>query len=227
MGTGDASRRSKAALAAAWLTAGLLIAGAASPAATAGAASPAASPAPADGALFAVSATSAANAWAVGFRFGGQADRTLTEHWTGTAWKQVKSLSPGGVGHDAELHGVSALSRNNAWAVGFYSDGTLDHSLIEHWNGRAWKQFKAPVQGCTPGDSLSSVVAISRADVWAVGSVTNCFTLTRTPDAFHWNGKSWHEVPPPNPGQGLGGELQGVDATSAHNVWAVGDYPTG
>ncbi len=158
MGTGDVSHRSKAAGVAAWLTAGLLVAGAASPAATAGAASPAAtagaaapaaSPAPADGALFAVSATSAANAWAVGFRFGGQANRTLTEHWTGSAWKQVKSLSPGGVGHDAELRGVSALSRNNAWAVGFYSDGTLDHSLIEHWNGRAWKQFKAPVQGCT------------------------------------------------------------------------------
>jgi hypothetical protein len=105
---------------------------------------------PANAGFYSVSATSATNAWAVGFRFGGLADRTLAEHWNGTSWKQVKSLSPGGVGHDAEFRGVSALSKNNMWAVGFFSDGTITHSLIEHWNGKAWKQFKAPVQGCTP-----------------------------------------------------------------------------
>jgi hypothetical protein len=182
---------------------------------------------PANAGLYSVSATSATNAWAVGFRFGGLANRRLAEHWNGSSWKQVKTLSPGGVGDDAEFRDVSALSKNNVWAVGFFSDGTIRHSLIEHWNGKAWKQFKAPVQGCTPGDGLSSVTAISPANVWAVGTVTNCFALVGVPDAFHWNGRSWHEVPPPNPGQLLGGELQSVAATSAHDVWAVGDFPTG
>jgi len=183
--------------------------------------------APADAGLLGVSASSPSNAWAVGFQVSGQADRTLTEHWNGKAWQHVKSLSPGGVGHTAELLSVSTLSKSNAWAVGFFSDGTLNHSLIEHWNGHAWKVFPPPVQGCTPGDVLSSVKAISPSNVWAVGTVTNCFSLNATPDTFHWNGTAWHEVRTPNPGQSLGGELMGVDATSATNVWAVGDYPTG
>src|SRR5262249_13548150 len=76
-----------------------------------------------NGGFVGVSASSATNAWAVGFRFGGLANRTLTEHWNGRSWKQVKSLNPGGVGHEAELLSVSVLSRNNAWAVGYFSDG--------------------------------------------------------------------------------------------------------
>ena len=223
MGRRDISRRVITAASAACLAAGAL---SVIPAATAGATTAPSTAAPAQGALFGVSATSATNAWAVGYRFGGQANRTLTLHWNGRSWTRIKSLSPGGVGHDAELLGVSALSAHNVWAVGFYSDGSLDHSLIEHWNGRAWKQFKAPVQGCMPGDGLTSVTAVSPSDVWAAGTVTNCFTLDDTPDAFHWNGTSWREVPPPDPSL-LGGELRGVDATSAHDVWAVGDNPDG
>lgn len=220
----DISRRAVTAASAACLAAGTLFL---IPETTAGAAMPSASAAPAQGALFGVSATSATDAWAVGYRFGGQADRTLTLHWNGRSWRRVKSLSPGGVGQQARLLGVSALSATNVWAVGFFSDGSLDHSLIEHWNGRAWKQFTAPAQGCMPGDGLSSVTAISSSNVWAVGPVTNCFSLEATPDAFHWNGRAWHEVPPPNPGNLLGGDLGGVDATSAHDVWAVGYYPDG
>jgi hypothetical protein len=216
------SRRVVITTGAACLAAGALIG-------TTGAAAPAgaipARTAPVAGQLVGVSASSATNAWAVGFRFGGQVNRTLTEHWNGKSWTRVKSLNPGGVGHEAGLFGVAALSPNNAWAVGFYSDGTLNHALIEHWNGTAWKVFKAPVQGCQPGDALSSVTAISPSDVWAVGEVTNCLTLQATPEAFHWNGTTWHQVAPPNPGNLLGGELLAVDAASASNVWAVGDYP--
>jgi hypothetical protein len=182
-------------------------------------------PVPVQGELLGVSASSATNAWAVGFRFGSQTNRTLTEHWNGKSWTRVNSLNPGGVGHQAGLFGVAALSENNAWAVGFFSDGTVNHALIEHWNGTAWKVFKAPVQGCEPGDALSSVTAISPSDVWAAGEVTNCLTLEPTPEAFHWNGKAWHQVAPPNPGNFLGGEILGVDAASAHNLWAVGEYP--
>ena len=112
----------------------------------------AAGAAPAQGALFSVAATSASDAWAVGFRFGGQADRTLIEHWDGRSWKQVKSPSPGGPGHDAELLGVTAISRNNAWPVGFFSDGTFSHSLVEHWNGRSWAHVPSPAPVKAPGD---------------------------------------------------------------------------
>ena len=216
--------RAAAASAVACLAAGVLVG---SPAVRAGAMSVTAPAAPAQGALLSVAATSATNAWAVGFRFGGQANRTLIEHWNGTSWRQVKSLSPGGVGHDAELLGVTALSKNNAWAVGFFSDGALDHTLVEHWNGTSWRHVPSPGPVEAPGDHLTSVVAISPANVWAVGTVTNFLSGEDTADTFHWNGHSWKEVAPPNPGGFLGSELLGVTATSAGNVWAVGDYPDG
>ena len=46
-------------------------------------------PGPADGELFGVAATSAANAWAVG-----GLDRPLILHWNGTAWKRAPLPSP-------------------------------------------------------------------------------------------------------------------------------------
>ena len=40
---------------------------------------------------------------------------------------------------------------------------------------------------------------------------------------LHWNGKSWTQVPSPNPGGPSHGNLLfGVTATSARNAWAVG-----
>jgi len=214
------------ALAVSPLAAGTLIAAPAGQALTVPATA-AVSAAPASGALYGVAAESATNAWAVGYRFNGTARQTLIEHWNGTSWTQETSPNPGGNANDNWLFGVSALSAQNAWAVGFYSDGTLDHTLIEHWNGISWTQVPSPDPACIPGDALNSVTAISPTNVWAVGSVTDCFTLNGTPAVFHWNGTSWSEKLINTPNGLLGGELRGVAATSANNVWAVGDYPTG
>jgi hypothetical protein len=214
------------ALAVSSLAAGTLIAAPAGQALTAPATA-AISAAPPSGALYGVAATSATSAWAVGYRFNGTARQTLIERWNGTSWAVENSPDPGGNANDNWLFGVSALSAQNAWAVGFYSDGTLDHTLIEHWNGTSWTQVPGPDPACIPGDVINSVTAISPADVWAVGSVTDCFTLNASAAAFHWNGTSWREEFTPNPHGLLGGELRGVAATSANNVWAVGDYPTG
>src|SRR5262249_18000647 len=47
--------------------------------------------------LFGVAATSASNAWAVGFSESGGADsdQTLIERWDGSSWTQVPSPNPG------------------------------------------------------------------------------------------------------------------------------------
>src|SRR5215469_5006693 len=107
------------------LAAGTLI-GAPAAKALAAPATAAVSAAPPSGALYGVAATSATNAWAVGYRFNGTTRQTLVERWNGTSWAQEKSPNPGGNANDNWLLGVSALSARNAWAVGFYSDGTLD-----------------------------------------------------------------------------------------------------
>jgi len=82
-----------------------------------------------------VSAVSARDAWAVGSYNDTTtgASKTLILHWNGTAWRQVKSPNPGPV--FSELHGVSAVSGSDAWAVGDYWNrtGTAYDSLILHW----------------------------------------------------------------------------------------------
>ena len=93
-------------------------------------------------ALVGVAATSAANAWAVGFNGSG----TYILHWNGTAWKHLPAPNPGPPGR-ARLQGVTATSARNAWAVGSYTAGTVDRALIEHWNGRVWKQVASPNPG--------------------------------------------------------------------------------
>ncbi len=46
--------------------------------------------------------------------------------------------------------------------------------------------------------------------------------------AAHWNGTAWTQVPSPDPGGSTRENvLFGVDATSAANTWAVGEYHNG
>jgi hypothetical protein len=91
------------------------------------------------GILSGVAAVSARSAWAVGGTEDGvgisEHIRTLIARWNGTAWKRVRSPSPGA---DAALLGVAVVSARSAWAVG--DDGTAHHkTLILHWNGSSWK----------------------------------------------------------------------------------------
>jgi hypothetical protein len=66
----------------------------------------------------------------VGYYDHGTVDRTLIEHWNGTAWTVQQSPNPGGSSHYDDLHGVAAISAGDAWAVGSY--GNAGRTLIEH-----------------------------------------------------------------------------------------------
>jgi hypothetical protein len=170
--------------------------------------------------LEAVTAISASNAWAVGaFTPSGGQEKTLIEHWNGTKWVQVPSPNPPGTVSEIGLNGVTAISASDAWAVGTYTTGTMDKTLIEHWNGTAWKLVVSP--NPEPRDDLNAVAATSAGNAWAVGfRGTSDTTLI-----LRWNGTAWKVVPSPNPGQSS--DLAGVAAPSATSVWAVGNYSVG
>src|SRR2546423_10792758 len=125
-----------------------------------------------DNDLNGVTATSSSNAWAVGDYRNGTTERTLIEHWNGTAWRVKKSPSVGLGAND--LKGVAATSSSNAWAVGDYHSGTAyaDLTLIEHWNGTAWRVKQSPNVG-TYDNYLYGVTATSSSNAWAVGSYYN------------------------------------------------------
>jgi hypothetical protein len=181
--------------------------------------------------LTGVAATSPCSAWAVGYYNNGTAEQTLIEHWDGKAWKVQPSPNPGGSSQPNELNHVAATSPTNAWAVGYYYDGTANHTLIEHWNGKAWKV----AQGANPGgrsnqNELRGVAAVSAADAWAVGLYfdgTSFRTLIE-----HWDGKVWKVQTSSNRGRSSHNgrfimqrdlvSLVGVTAISPKNAWAVG-----
>jgi hypothetical protein len=124
------------------------------------------------GRILSIAAISPADVWALAAV--GKGNPAVIEHWNGTQWSIV-SLPVSGT-----LHGLSAVSANDVWAVG--NDG-----LILNWNGTQWSQVANPAG---QGASLEGLDALSANDVWAInlnGSVTE-----------QWNGTQWTAVPPAN-----------------------------
>ena len=142
-----------------------------------------------------------------------------------TAWPVVASPNVGS--DENSLLGVTAVSPTNAWAVGWFHDGTsgVSKTLIQHWDGAAWTVVPSP--NADAPSTLAAVDALSANDAWAVGrfvadtsSEAGGRTLTE-----HWNGSAWELVPSPNNGiEGGNGNLRGVHALASDDVWAVGSY---
>lgn len=122
-----------------------------------------------------------------------------------------------------QLYAVSTLSPSDAWAVGGTFAGAPGPaaSLIERWDGTAWRLVANPGPG-----NLYGVAAVSAHDAWAVGrqggyydSRYNVYVYTTL--IMHWNGSQWSVVPSPNPDL-IGSYLNSVVAIAANDVWAVG-----
>jgi len=124
-------------------------------------------------------------------------------------------------------------------------DTKWERPLIEHWDGSTWQIVPSP----HPNDraaalttsSPSGVAVLSPDNAWAVGNSTvyyrkgkRCCTTPQTRTLIeHWDGTRWRIVPNPNPsysnppgprGSHRYDDLYSVAATTADNVWAVGDY---
>lgn len=167
--------------------------------------------------LHSVSAASANDVWAVGSsQDGGTQARTLIEHWDGTQWSIVPSPNPDTQLN--ELHGVVALSANDAWAVGYrggtHSETPLE-TLILRWDGTSWRQVPSP-NVPAGANQLSGITAISPNDIWAVGSAGGA------PLAMHWNGNAWSVIPIKGSSSSSSERLTAVSGTASNDVWAVG-----
>jgi hypothetical protein len=173
------------------------------------------------GQLFAVSAASRSDAWAVGFS---GSLKTLTLHWNGSSWVKVPGPSPGG---ENLLNGVSTLSGSDAWAVGSYSSSAGIRTLVLHWNGIRWSQVPSPSPEVVDGTFLQSVSAVSAADVWAAGWYYLTGGEASNTLMLHWNGTRWSRVHSANPVHLGFNSLNGVSAPSNRAAWAVGGDDNG
>lgn len=187
---------------------------------------PSPSPGGIDDELNAIAAISASDVWVVGGYHRNAADygSTLIEHWNGQSWRRVPSPSPR---TGFALYGVAANSAGNAWAVGYNSSGNQGvpgYTLIEHWNGRVWRQSPNPTAA---SGILDSVTVVPSGDAWAVGGteIVNSPNGEGVTMVAHGGGAVWTMVPSPSPGgEAGGGVLSGVAETATGSAWAVGSY---
>lgn len=172
--------------------------------------------------LTAISVRASTDIWALG-DVGATSTAPLIEHWNGTEWSIVSS--PPVNSQTTILATVSAISQTNAWAVGWYDDPTtqLGTTLIEHWNGKAWKIVQSP--NVTGNNSyLEGVTALSASDIIAVGYDNNPINpdVTNQTLVEQWNGTAWSIVPSPSPGTDVN-YLAGVTGRAkTGQAWAVG-----
>ena len=123
--------------------------------------------------------------WAVG-AVSGQTPGALTMHFNGVQWSRVSA--PNGA-----LLAVSGLAANNVWAAGMQLGRS---TVIEHWDGTAWKIVASPNVG--PSAVLNSISAISPTDIWVAGC-SACGDVGGNAPALieHWNGTTWSINPAP------------------------------
>ena len=157
--------------------------------------------------LFAVSASSPSDIWAVG-------DSTI--HFDGTKWTAFEAPMITGQ-NTSFLQGVADISPTQAWAVGNVVDGASPGPVIELWDGNEWSVFTR-LTFTAPGDQaeLFGITAIEANDIWAIGLAAiegigfNLFE--------HWDGTDWT----PTTIQGNNDILLAVSSDATNDVWAVG-----
>ncbi len=134
-------------------------------------------------------------------------------------WSISPSPSPNPSGQI--LSDVSCTSVTFCVAVGNYSNGTVDQTLVESWSGSAWSVVSSPDQG-SKANELSGVSCTSATSCMAVGTYNSPFNVEETL-AESWNGIAWSIVSSPDDGSG-DNDLISVSCTSSTYCEAVGYY---
>ena len=165
--------------------------------------------------LLSVQCLSAGNCWAVGNAGpvsqmsgflpifpGAVGDQGLIEHWDGSAWSIVPSVTES-VPNGGYLSGLKCVGATDCWASGATTDDTGNASgiLMEHWDGATWTDASASVPGSTAPGMLAGISCVSAVQCWAVGS-TGSFNNGGSGAQLqsvveYWNGSSWSVQPSP------------------------------
>jgi hypothetical protein len=140
------------------------------------------------------------------------------------SWQTLRSASSG---PGSELRAVTAVSKKDAWAVGWSSHPVTEATtpMSQHWDGEAWEIV--PTETAEVVGLLHGVDAASSTDVWAVGSrLTELQTSASL--ALHWDGHAWDGVrmPKPQAGRFVSAVPTDVAVIDADDVWAVGYWST-
>src|SRR5579883_1184066 len=106
--------------------------------------------------------------WAAGdsYTWSKGSTRTLIEDWNGTSWGEVPNQNPGSYNY---LYGVTAIARNNIWAVGSFTNALgSSQAFIEHGGTKGFTVVSTI--NITPNNVLRGVTHVPGTNqLWAVG----------------------------------------------------------
>jgi hypothetical protein len=177
--------------------------------------------------LYAVSASSTTDAWAVGrTQVNKSSFEGLALHWNGTAWSVSSGFSAALSGiSGASAEGVADISPTDAYAIGD-SAATASGSLAQ-WNGTAWSAVTLPLPaGANSNTTLSAISANGPDDVWIVGTFLDSTLGRNETFSEHFNGTAWSVVSMPlvsSSNLNAFYLFSGIQANSPTDVWAVGE----
>jgi hypothetical protein len=113
------------------------------------------------------------------------------------------------------------VAANDVWAVGSYNDGTINQTLIVHWDGTGWSIVPSPNVN-TGSNYLNGVTALAPDNIWAVGWASDLAGSLSQTLILHWNGTSWAPISSPNPA--TFNSLQAVTAVGPVDIWATATF---
>jgi hypothetical protein len=161
-----------------------------------------------------VDAVATDDAWAVGSSSAPGA--AMIVHWNGSEWRLTRGPR---FTRGADLRGIVETGPERAWVVGTAGS----HGLILRWNGTSWRRARLPFDP-ERSPSLSSIAAVSRHDVWAVGTIRSLGVTRPLGSRTRWRcigtaqlgaGTSAHAGAFPE-------SLDSVTARASDDAWAVG-----
>jgi hypothetical protein len=165
-----------------------------------------------------IAAAGPKKAWAIGFTTTGS---SAALYWNGKAWKKVAYPSPPLAGVLPALPMQIAASKDGAaFSIAGLNAANGGPTSLMRWNGARWVKASIPMPANT---SLSAISVRAKNDVWVGGTVPNVVAHA-LPVTWHWNGKSWKQIPIPGD-WGLAGTTQNAMAdllaVSATSVYAL------
>ena len=176
--------------------------------------------------LYAVSALSSTDAWAVGFTSVRSSNtfQTLIEHWDGATWSIVPSPSPG-LTYNTLLT-VLAIAPDDVWAAGSKYDSGPTSNLFLHWDGGSWTVVPNPALPDGAEFWTQSLTRIPGTSTFiAAGSSFDPQSGAERMLALEWTGSAWKILPAKTP-VGLPGRFQAVAAANGHDIVGVGVIST-
>jgi len=171
-----------------------------------------------------VSMNAAGDRLAIGAR-ANQAGHVRIYDWNGTAWTQLGTNIDGEAAGDYSGCSVSINAAGDRLAIGAYrNDGyVLDagHVRIYEWNGTAWTQLGADIDGDSVNERSGTSVSMNAAgDRLAVGAPYNYGNGNQAGHVriYDWDGTAWTQL-----GADIDGEAAGDRSGWSVSMNAAGD----